>query len=128
MDFFSPELQAVLKDAIAAVLVALAALVGWGLKEVIALGKLWVQEKIGEQQLARVVNFLEWVVRGLAQDPVFSKWTAEEVKDYALQLAIGFCERCNLPFSDQELNVLIEGVYNEFKEFFGGSLPKRPAK
>lgn len=135
MDFLPIELQVVIKDAVIAVLVALSGLILWGAKELIGIAKLWVQkridaleEKVGQDKVQDFLAFLERLVRALAQDPIFSQWTAEDVKEYAEQMAIKYCEKYDLPFDDEEINILIEAVYSEYKEFFGGKLPKRPAK
>lgn len=73
-----------------------------------------IKEKIGDMKYEKFVDFITRSVRAAKQLYTPEEW--KKKKDYVLEQAIAWLEMHNIKMTEEQINALIEGIYNEIKE------------
>ena len=114
----APELQQLLMSALLAVLTFVIAAAGIWFRAWLKKLEFEVEVKIGTEQLSWLKSYISDTVAALAQNPAFEEWSKIDLKEQAIQFVTAFCEEHNLPFSDEQIDILIESAVSAFNQWF----------
>ena len=73
----------------------------------------YIKGKIGEEKYAEIKNYIEYAVRCAEQLYTPEQW--QEKKAYVKAYILRKADEFNLSMSEEDLDILIEGVVNEVK-------------
>ena len=73
----------------------------------------YLKNKLGENKYAELTNYVEWAVRCAEQ--IFTKEEFEKKKEYVMKYIIAKSAEMNIALTEEDINILIEGVVNLVK-------------
>ncbi len=117
MDLFTPEIQkeslAFLSSLIGLVIVVLGSLASW----LAVKAKAYIAGKIGADQYDWLRSYIESSVAAVAQNPLYEDLAGDLKKENVAEWAYNFCATNKLPFSQEQIDTLIEEAVSDWKEW-----------
>ena len=112
----NPEL---IQNLLFALITAIVGVIAWGLRQVISIGLLYLQKKIGFTNYELLLKNASTIVRALAQSPATELWDGEQKKQYAMNKLIQFAKGMNIDVSAEDADKLIEEAVQIMKAEIG---------
>ena len=73
----------------------------------------WLENKIGDDKYATIIEFAEIVVRSAEKIYTPEQW--QEKKNYAVELVMAKAKKVGIKLSTEEINAIIEGAVQAVK-------------
>ena len=73
----------------------------------------YIKQRLGDDKYAELTNYVEWAVRCAEQLYTPEEW--ETKKEYVMTYIIAKAKELNIALTEEDINILIEGVVNLVK-------------
>lgn len=118
MENLPVEIQSLLTQLLMAVVGLVVAVLGYYARLYIAKAVELTKAKIGAEQYAWALAFIETAVMAVAQNPAFKGFTGAELKEYVKKQALAFSVKYKLSFDEGEIDLMIEEAVKWMKYQF----------
>ena len=112
MSTLDPAVTTAVQSLLTAVVLAIVALLTYALKNVVSMGQLYLEQKLGSATYKFVKDYAATTVRFLEQTPIFKELTGPEKKEYAITELVIWCQQHNLPVDHDLIDKVIEEAVN----------------
>lgn len=85
-----------------------------------------VEAELGTEQFEWLHDFIYQAVKSVTQNPAFKGWTGEKLKEYVVAIVTNKVAELNLPFDENDIDLLVEAAVKSFKDATGWSAPELP--
>jgi len=111
--------QTLVQNLLFALITAIVGVLAWGLRQLITIGLVYLQKKIGNTDYDLLIKNATTIVRFLAQSPATELWNGEQKKQFAINKLIEFGDAMKIDMSGEEADQLIEAAVQIMKSEFG---------
>jgi hypothetical protein len=115
MDLFTPEIQKELLAFLSS-LVGLVIVVFGSIASYLAVkAKAYIAGKIGQDQYRWLMDYIASSVAAVAQNPLYESIANDLKKEKVVEWVEQFCAQYKLPFSKEQIDILVEDAYADWK-------------
>jgi len=112
----TPEIQQLLYSAVASLIAVIMAVLGYYSRLLLVKVQHKVENSIGKEQYDWLYDYIFQLVHAVKQNPAFKDYTNENLKAYVLSQAMLFVENNKMPFTQEQIDALIESAVYYFKK------------
>jgi len=111
--------QALLQNLLFALITAIVGALAWGLRQLISIGLMYLQKKIGSTNYDLLVKNATTLVRALEQSPATELWNGEQKKQFAINKMIEFTDLMKIDVALGDIDRLVEEAVQIMKSEMG---------